>query len=77
MTGFTNMPAGTEADGGTEPDGGADPTGPDEEVASAEEIVLGDPGGFVTPAPEHACARTTVTSAIDRRGDPTPRIVNP
>jgi hypothetical protein len=72
MTGLTNMPAGT--DGFAEPDGDEDDS-PD--PGDAEEARLGDPGGFVTPAPEHACAMTTVTSAIDRRGDPTPRIVNP
>jgi hypothetical protein len=77
MTGLTNMPAGT--DGTADPEGEVDVTGAEDAGApdKADEGVPADPGGFVTLVPEHACARTTVTSAIDLRGDPAARIVNP
>jgi hypothetical protein len=75
------MPAGTEAV--AEPDGepgGADrsdPSVPDGPVTPADAELVGDPGAFVTAAPEQAWATTTVSTARVVKGESARRTVNP
>ena len=64
-------------DAAADPDGEIDTTGPEEAGAPGDDDAPGEAGGFVTFAPVQACARTTVTSAIDLRRDRADPPVNP
>jgi hypothetical protein len=80
MTGLLNMPAGT--DEVAEPDGepgGADPSepaGPDGPGTPADAELVGDPGAFVTAAPEQAWTTTVSTARVVKR-ESARRTVNP